>query len=195
MDPTLLNWMRWSFTVDLVIGMYRVICDRDERSNSFYNFLEELKKDRNKIYRTRGRYVSLYTQGPNLDSSLLRHKLRLANGDFNRLAGNNRKLFPLYKIKPDMSRITEKRGIKEIKRIIRFRNQYLAHSDKKRRKVNLTYSQLFDVFNMFEEMFKKYYLLITASSIWDLRSTMQGNWKQVLTIPWISSSNKISTAL
>jgi hypothetical protein len=95
-----------------------------------------------------------------------------------------------------MSRITEKRGIKEIKRIIRFRNQYLAHSDKKRRKVNLTYSQLFDVFNMFEEMFKKkYYLLITASSILDLRPTMQGNWKQVLTIPWISSSNKIPTAL
>ena len=190
MDSTLLNWMRWSFTVDLVIGMYRVICDRDKRSNSFYNFLEELKKDRNKIYRTRERYVSLYTR-----SFPPKIRLERANNDFNKLTGERRELFPIYEIKSDMSRITEKRGTKEIKRIIRFRNQYLAHSDKKRRKVNLTYSQLFDVFNMFEEMFKKYCLLINASSILDLRPTMQGNWKQVLTIPWISSSNKISTAL
>jgi hypothetical protein len=42
-DPTLLNWMKWAFTVDLVIGMYRLICDKDRRANSLYRFLEELK--------------------------------------------------------------------------------------------------------------------------------------------------------
>lgn len=98
MDSTLLNWMRWSFTVDLVIGMYRVICDRDKRSNSFYNFLEELKKDRNKIYRTRERYVSLYTR-----SFPPKIRLERANNDFNKLTGERRELFPIYEIKSDMS--------------------------------------------------------------------------------------------
>ncbi len=196
-DPTLLNWMKQAFTVDLVIGMYRLFCDKGETTNSLYRFLKKLKSDESKIYLTRERYVSLY-KTPSAIMNLGKEKLtedkkrtiareitsRMSNGDFDRLAGTGQKFFPIDRIEEDMKEITEENPFKKIKT---FRDQYVAHNDYNKVNVRIAYSELYQAFEVAEKIFKKYYQLITtASSTLNLAPTIQGNWKEVLTVSWIN---------
>jgi hypothetical protein len=195
-DQTLSNWIKQASTVDLVVGMYRLVCDKSPKANSLYRFLKELKSnERNKIYLTRERYVSLYKTPKaivNLGKEELTEDekrtiardiaLRMAKRDIDELAGVGQESFQVDRIEKDMKKISEKEPFKKIRT---FRDQYVAHNDYNKVSVQITYSELYRAFEVAEEIFKKYYKLITASSILDLTPTIQGNWKEVLTIPWI----------
>ena len=171
-DSILLSWMRESFTVDLVIGIGR-ICDMDSRTNSLVSFLHELK--RNPEFLTRARYIGLYEAKDSLT-------LEIANRTFNDLAGQGKEIYHTEEINKDITALT-----KDIvcKKILDFRNQYIAHSDKDKIMVLPTYDDLFKTFKVIEEIAKKYNLLLRATNILDLTPTIQGNWEEALTIPWL----------
>ena len=172
MDTTLLQWMKKAFTVDLVICIGR-ICDKHKKSNSLVQFLRILKeKDE---YLTRQRYIKLC----NSKNSLM---LELANRGFDSLAGKGSNFYQISKIDADISKITIENPCKKI---IDFRNQYIAHSDKKKSTSPPTFEELFKTFEIIKDVFKKYNLLIRSTNIQSPIPIIQSNWNEVLTIPWI----------
>lgn len=178
MDPTLLQWMKIAFTIDLVISIGR-ICDKDKRTFSLVRLLEELKMPKNTGYLTRERHTVLYNADPIL-------KKLYADSDFDHLAGTGEKSFSKNIITADINRLTEKEPFNKIKT---FRDEYLAHMDWNRKKVSITYNELYQAFEVIEEIGKKYNLLISASCPISFTPAPQGNWREVLTIPWISKCN------
>jgi hypothetical protein len=178
MDPTLLQWMKRAFTIDLVIGIGR-ICDKDKRTFSLVRLLEELKEPQNADYLTRERYTALYNADPIL-------KKLYADSDFDHLAGAGQKSFSKNIISADIKQLTKEEPFKKIKT---FRDEYLAHMDWNRKKVSIIYNELYQAFKVIEEVDKKYNLLISASGLISSTPTPQGNWREVLTISWISKCN------
>lgn len=179
MDNTLIRWMRKAFTVDLVIGICR-ICDTHEKSGSLVQFLQKLENT--KEYLTRERYVNIcrkrYLNLADLD---------LANKEFDDLAGKGKRVFSSDKIDSDIIRITKGEPFKKIKT---YRDQYLAHSDKIKKEISITYDELFKAFDIIQEIVNKYNLLIRAVTFSQLAPEMQGYWQEPLTIPWIQDTKK-----
>jgi hypothetical protein len=170
MDNTFLAWMKDAMTSNLVMGISR-LCDRDKRTASFVRFLEALKNEIS--FLSRKKYVSLYTP----DTQDLAHK------DFDNLAGAGLESFPTDFIYRDIEELTESSSIKKI---LTYRHQYIAHSDHQREAAP-TYNDLFQAFEVIESIIKKYNLLIRATSLGTVTPVMQGNWEEVLTIPWLDS--------
>lgn len=177
MDSTLIAWMRKAFTVDLVMGLGRV-CDIDMRTESLVRFLEELKKRPGRL--TRGAYIQLYKN----DNALM---LASANRDFDNLAGPGVVTFAIEKIDSDIKRLTETDSCKKIKD---FRDQYVAHSDASKDGLPPTYNDLFAAFKVIEEVVKKYNLLLRSTCMVGVTPTIQGNWEEALTIPWIDQQGR-----
>lgn len=173
MDPTLLIWMRRAFTVDLVMGIGR-ICDTDTRTHSLVRFLTELKKHPELL--TRDAYIQLYK----IDNEFM---LTLANKDFDHLSDAKEQSFAVAKIDADLERLIEKKPSKKIRD---FRDQYIAHSDSFKYNPPPTYDELFASFEIIKEIVKKYNLLLRAANMIDLTPTIQGDWEEVLTVPWIT---------
>jgi hypothetical protein len=171
MDNTLVGWMRRAFITDLIIAIGR-ICDKDTRTGSLVNFLQELKDK--KDYLTRERFVQLYPEDDRWDG--------IANADFDNLAGTGEQIFPPRIILEDILRITEE---EPFKKILLYRHQYIAHSDKGREEISITFAELYQAFDIIEEIVKKYNLLLRSSQFVKLAPEMQGYWEEVLTIPWI----------
>ena len=65
----------------------------------------------------------------------------------------------------------------------------MAHMDRKKLKLSITYEELFNTFDIIEEIVKKYNWLVLLTN-GELVPVMQGNWKAVLTFPWIRKNNK-----
>lgn len=174
MDNTILAWMKRAFSLDLAVGICR-ICDTHPKSASFVQFLRELKNKTE--YLKRERYISLY---PKLD-------LEWANRDFDNLAGENKALFPVYKIEADINKITKEEPFNKIKI---FRDKYLAHSDKVRVKITVKYDEIFNAFEILQKIIIQYNVLMRATSFTQLTPTMQGYWEEVFTIPWVQSAKQ-----
>ncbi|MDP8260249.1 MAG: hypothetical protein P9L96_04525 [Candidatus Gygaella obscura] len=180
MDPTLLVWMRRSFTVDLIMGIGR-ICDIDRRTQSLVHFLEELKNHSDLL--TRDAYIRLYKREDEL-------MLGFASRDFDGLAGSGERAFAPEKIDIDLKRLIEDTSCKKIRD---FRDQYIAHSDAVKDNPPPTYEDLFAAFEVIKEVVKRYNLLLRATSMLDLMPVIQGNWEEVLTIPWIEKKDQVLT--
>ncbi|MCU0651860.1 MAG: hypothetical protein MUC39_02840 [Candidatus Omnitrophica bacterium] len=172
MDSTLLIWMRKAFTIDLVMGIGR-ICDTDKRTQSLVRFLHELKN--HPEFLTRHAYIQLYKS----ENAIM---LGLANRDFDSLAGLGEQLYGSERIDIDIKQLVEEDPCKKIRD---FRDQYVAHSDAIKDEQPPTYNDLFASFEVIKEIVKKYNLLLRAVGMVDLTPVMQGNWEEVLTIPWI----------
>lgn len=174
MDLTLMVWMRRAFTVDLVMGIGR-ICDTDKRTKSLVRFLQELKSESCQECLSRDAYIKLYRS----ENAFM---LGLANGDFDRLAGPGEQSYATEKIDIDLKHLVEENPCKRIRD---FRDQYVAHSDLIKNNQPPTYDDLFASFGVIKEIVKKYNLLLRAANMIDLTPTIQGNWEEVLTVPWI----------
>lgn len=172
MDNTILLWMRDAFTTDLVISIGR-LCDRDRRSLSFVRFLEELKN--HPEYLTRERHVKFYAP-PKPDPVV-----SFGDMSFDDLAGPGQQIFSTDLITADITRITEQ---DPIKKILTYRHQHVAHSDKEQQEAP-TYDELFEAFNIVENVIKKYTRLLRAQHYTQFAPVMQSNWEEVFTIPWI----------
>jgi hypothetical protein len=169
MDSTILDWMQDAFTTDLVICIGR-ICDRDKRTISLTRFLETLKDKPE--YLTRERYVKLWPTSEDF----------FAQRGFDHLAGENQQSFSTAIISADIKKITEE---DPIKKILIYRHQHIAHSDKEKSEAPM-YNELFQAFKIIEDLIKKYNLLLRTSTYTSLAPVMQGYWEEVFTIPWIN---------
>ncbi len=167
-DPTVLNWMHRAFLDDLVIGIGR-ICDDNKRSRSLTQFLYKLKKEKHLL--TRKHYVSLYKILP----------IQKAHNDFDGLAGQGKAFYQTSLIDEDIHKLTKE---EPCKKILDFRNEYVAHINNRRNSPPL-YEDLLASFKIIETVISKYYLLLRANSLL-LTPVMQGDWQEVLTIPWIN---------
>jgi len=171
MDNTLLLGIRRAFTVDLVISIGRV-CDTDRRTTSLVQFLGKLKMHDECL--SRQGHLKLYGESRGL--------IHVGNVTFNNLAGEGVQEYHKENIDRDISRLTEQ---EPCKKIIGYRHKYIAHSDREREGAFPTYDELFGTFEVIKEILVKYNLLVRAASMVDLTPTMQGNWSEVLTIPWL----------
>lgn len=176
MDSTLIGWMRKAFTDDLIIGLGR-ICDTDKRTESLIRFLKELKNHPECL--TRSAYIQLYKS----DNAFM---LEIANRDFDNLAGQGAEAFSIEKIDTDLKRLVEEDPCKKIRS---FRDQYVAHSDAIKDGAPPTYDDLFATFEIIEEVVKKYNILLRAANMSHVTPTIQGNWEEALTIPWIDKTS------
>lgn len=176
MDKTALSWMKISFVVDLVIGISR-ICDTTKGTESLVKFLENLK--RNNRLLTRAKYISLYNK------SSLDNKNDIANRDFDNLAGKNSNEYSQELIDEDIKRLTKKEN--PCKKIVDFRNQYIGHIAQKKDSIP-SYEDLFGAFEVIEGILKRYNLLLKAEAHISFTPTIQGNWQQVFTIPWVETA-------
>ena len=175
MDSTVITWMRRAFTVDLVMGIGR-ICDTDKRTQSLVRFLEELKGHPELL--TRDAYLQLYKS----DNALM---LEFANRDFDGLVGSGEQQYTSDKVDADIEQLTEEGACKKIRD---FRDQYIAHSDSNKDNTPPTYDDMLAAFEVIKEIVKKYNLLLRATSMVSLTPTIQGDWEEVLTIPWIAKT-------
>lgn len=178
MDKTLLEWMRKSFIVDLVIGIGR-ICDATKGTRSLVKFLQELKSK--KEYITRKRYLSFFNNFHS-DKSINNHMLEIQNNYFDEIAGKETDNLPDNRIDEDIAKLV-KQG--SCKKILDFRNEYIAHLAQTKSPVP-TYGELLEAFNVIEKIANKYNILITGAN-GEFTPVMQGHWSEVLTIPWINN--------
>lgn len=169
MNSTIPDWMHSSFTNDLAVAIGR-LCDKTARTKSFVKFLEKLRKE--DFYLSRGRYVGLYKNVG----------LVMANHDFDSLAGKGEDNYPVKYIDEDIWKLTKETSCKKI---IDFRNQYIAHLAKEKSPPP-TYDDMFAAFEIIENVIIKYNLLLTAEALTRLTPTVQGDWKEVFTVPWIT---------
>jgi len=178
MDKTLLEWMRKSFIVDLVIGIGR-ICDNSRGTKSLVRFLQELKNKEE--YITRKRYLKFFNNF-HRDKLIDSHMFEIQNNYFDKLAGKGIDKLPKKRIDGDIAKLVKKNPCKKI---IDFRNEYLAHIAKIKKPVP-THGELVAAFKVIEEIVKKYNVLIRGANS-EFTPIMQGNWGEVLTIPWIEN--------
>lgn len=176
MDGTVLSWMNISFTVDMVIGMGR-ICDTTKRTRSLVRFLVKLKN--NKQYLTRDRYVKFY-------KNTVFNGSDIPDEDFNNLAGEDLSSYPINLIDEDIKKLTKE---PPCKKIVDFRNQYIGHIAQTKGHIPKVID-LFAAFEIIESIMIKYDQLLRGQGDMSLTPVIQGNWKQVFTIPWIKESEK-----
>ncbi len=95
----------------------------------------------------------------------------------------NRSLYPsgLTDIEEDIKVLTKENPCKKI---LELRNNFVAHIGNKDIEPP-TYDELFEGFQIIEKFMKKYNTEITDNYIVDFTPTIQGDWQQVFTIPWI----------
>ena len=171
MNPTLLNWMKYSFTIDLIMGLCR-LCDTTKGTKSLVKFLNNLKNNGDLL--TRERHKNCYKNSNKLKN----------NPDviFDEIAGKGAKSYSTKRIESDVQ-ILKSKDI--FKKILSYRNYCIAHLAKRRRETLPTYSELFEAYNILEGIIKKYYLMLKGVKYETLIPIKQGNWKEPFTIAWI----------
>ena len=171
-DSTYFDWIMQSSTVDLIIRTAR-LCDDRTDTESLTRFLRKLKKDTYLL--SRERYKNLYKKDP-MDLK------DLADHYFDKLAGKNESHYPEKLIDADIKTLTQDNPCR---RIIDYRNEYIAHLAKEKGPAS-TYNELFESLTILSNLENKYEMLLKASSSMSHTPTIQGNWREVLTIPWLS---------
>lgn len=182
MDKTALSWMQRAFTSDLVIGIGK-ICDETRASKSFVKFLKTLKNKQE--YLTRVKYISRFKKF-HKDERITKHMIEIQNNYFDGLAGKGVAVYPKCRIDKDIKILTKENPCKKV---IEYRNEYIAHFAKNRGKAP-KYDDLFKAFGVIEKIAMKYNTLILGSS-GDFTPTMQGDWSEIFTIPWIKIKKRV----
>ena len=96
------------------------------------------------------------------------------------MAGEGLECYTDSKINEDIAKLKDEPPCKNI---ILFRNEYIAHFGKVRN-IAPKYEELYEAFKIIEKIAKKYNLIINGAHI-KLAPTMQGDWEEVFTVPWI----------
>lgn len=188
-DQTLFHWMRKAFTIDLVIGIGR-LCDDGRDTQSLVRFLRTLKKKRS--YLCRSRYVGLYKAKYNDDKQMSKYMIEIGERDFDRLAGEKSDAYPVTQIDLDIKTLL-KDG--PCKKILDYRNEYIAHLSKVKKTKPPTYKDLYAAFEVIERTIKKYVKLLNGAHLDSLTPMPQGDWQKVLTIPWLDITQQKNDAI
>jgi len=166
----LYHWMSINYIHTAVIRVRRLL-DKDPRSVSLVRLLNSMKEHRHLL--TREAHVALYTNEP----------IELqANGTFDRLAGENERIYPEERLSGDLKNLD---GLWT--KVEPFANKRISHLDDVSDIGPLPkFSDLDAVIDEIERQLKKYCLLLEAKTYISLQPVPQWDWKAVLRVPWIA---------
>lgn len=157
------NWFYWyaaqAHTAAVVAGIYRLIDARPKNDViSLYKLLNEVKDNPQLVSR---RSYTRLPRNSYRDRFDYRIEKRRLNNEFTDRAGNGDCIEHL-KVRQDIQHI------KEIsKKIEKFRHKFIGHHAYNQRQCKLkpTFKEAHDCIDQLNDIFKKYYLLITGDSI------------------------------
>lgn len=118
-------------------------------------------------------YKSLYSDSPDFIKEL-------AYSDFTENAKTDGPHIDSATVRQDLERITSTVRIVEV-----YADKVLAHSDRKQPDSFPRYGDIDRCINVLDEVFCKYYVLLTASNINTITPTIQDDWKALMRVPWI----------
>ena len=175
--PSIFNqWMASNFIRAAAVSVRRQT-DRSKDSISLYRFLTEIKKFPALL--SRDSVIARYAE---TNSSLPANVCTdLANGDYDRRVGVGKSVPDPAQIQGEIDKLLDlARGIKHYvdKRIAHYDEQGLRQPIPK-------FSDLEVCFSFFEEMIKKYKVLLEATGITQILPTFQYDWKAIFRFPWL----------
>ncbi|MBW4488331.1 MAG: hypothetical protein KME12_11135 [Trichocoleus desertorum ATA4-8-CV12] len=166
------DWLTRNYVCTTLMGIRRQL-DEHSDSISLVKFLRDLQI--NNTLLTRKRHLTLYSK--DMQS--------LGNNIFNKLAGESSNLFPKESIEFDLHRLEK---IKDVhSRLI---DRRIAHYEKIAKvPSDGTFQDLNNDIAIFEEIFKNYFLLLTANDI-ELLPVLQYDWLFIFKQSWLPANNK-----
>jgi len=172
--PSNINrWMASGFIQSTVVGIRRLI-DSDDRSISFYRLLTELQKY--PVLASRAYHLSLYHNG----SIPAEFAVDVGNHTYDGIVGVGNDAPSTTQLQNDIDRLTA-----TVQKVKKYVDKRIAHYDQAPFTVLPKFDDLTECLAVFEELIKKYKLLLTATSISKLLPTPQYDWKAVFRIPWL----------
>ena len=165
------DWMYHNHIDSMVIGL-RKFNDGDNRSTSFRRMLEEIKENNKLINRNNNK--GLHSNKNEADST------------FDKLVGHGKDFLSEAQITKDIKTITTT----EV-RVKKYANKVVAHSNPKGKiRKYPEYPELIAMLKKIDEIFCKYYCLLTGKHLGDNHAVIDGNWKTVFFEPWIGPGSR-----
>ena len=170
------GWIRDNYVDSVIIRIGR-LNDHDQRTISLHRLIREISENPDVI--TRDYYVSGYSN---------KHLVEIgaADDDFDKFAEEGEQHISLNKVSKDIELLDRKtRLIKD------FRDQWVAHFDHNREIKRLpTFNDVEEALTVTDEIFCKYYLLLTRGGITTRKPVLQYDWKEPLRHPWIEKPER-----
>lgn len=161
---------------DAISSGIRRLADKDKRTNSLYNLIQDISINPNVL--TRKDFIRRYPKWMRREG--------LADRDFDKFSEIGQDQVSVNKLKKDMKSITD-----ASKRIKTHVDKNVAHLDKNRRRFKpLTFSVMDKALQKLDKIYCKYYLLLTGGGMATCEPAIQYDWKEVLRHPWIAKNNK-----
>ena len=163
------DWVRKNYASSVALHIRRQL-DMDSDSISIKRLLTEIQNDPQIL--TKEWHRSLYkTLGPSY-----------ADKDFEDIAGQG-EFFDPNIAKEDIEKL-DTLG----EHIEKYATRRLAHNSNRPIQTDPTYNDLTNFINEFEQIMKKYILLLTASGYESLLPVWQYDWAEIFTKPWIKNT-------
>ncbi len=174
--PSIINqWMASAFIQATAVGVRRQT-DKNPESISFYRVLTELKQYPSLA--SRAYHVSLY-QNSSIPPELA---VDMGNGTYDTIIGIGVAQPSPDQIQQDIDKLTT-----TVQQINKYVNKRVAHYDQNTFTAIPKFDDLSACLVAFEELIKKYKLLLTAIGLPSLLPTFQYDWRAAFRIPWVAT--------
>jgi hypothetical protein len=176
--PNIFNqWMASNFIRAAAVSVRRQT-DRSKDSISMYRFLTEIKNYPALL--SRDSVIALYAE---IDTSLPANVcIDHANGDYDKRVGVGKSVPDPTQIQNEIDKLLKLAG--GIKHYV---DKRIAHYDQQGLKQPVpNFSDMEVCFSFFEEMIKKYKVLLEATGITQILPTFQYDWKAIFRFPWLN---------
>ena len=154
------------------------LVDDTKGTQSFTKLLRDIHKTPTLI--SREYLISVYAQRMR---DVPEEAPRLANRDFDKLAGAGKNAIERKQVDKDINQLLE--AVHPIKDL---RDERVAHLSANPSSQLPTYAQLDHAINFLVELLNKYSLLVRGIPA-DTYPTIQGDWRAIFRVPWIASTS------
>jgi hypothetical protein len=173
-------WMAANFSRAAAVGVRRQT-DRNNGTVSLYRFLLEIQKFPTLLSRDSviARYAETNASFPADDCT------DLANGEYDRLVGVGKSAPDPRQMQVEINSLLELAG-----KIKHYVDKRIAHYDEKGPKQPIPkLSDLETCYSFFEEMIKKYKVLLEATGLTQILPMFQYDWKAIFRFPWLDDQS------
>lgn len=167
------RWLNNNYLSSVSTGIRR-LSDRSRKSLSLYRLIEDMSRHPAVI--TRDYFTSTYPKWM--------RKEGLADYDYDRFATKKSNVLSVPRLKKDLSRLK-----RETARVKTFTDKWIAHLDLDRKKFKRpTYSNISATLKHLDELYCRYYLLLTRGGMTTCKPVLQYDWRTPLRYPWIEKN-------
>lgn len=170
-SPALLHvWISDNFACSVASGVRR-LTDRSNKAISLHRLVKEISQHREAI--SRQCYVSTYPKWM--------REQGLADSDFNKYARKGKDLLSLPRLQRDLAKLKL-----DTARIKIFVDKYVAHCDLDQKRYKIpTFKDIDNTLQDLDELFCRYYMLLTQGGLNTVKPTLQFDWKEPLRHVWL----------